>query len=68
MSKEQMITEMFPEDWEQVKSIYLEGIATGNATFQTEAPSCFLDGASFLSPIIHNWSAVCSLLVHIHML
>ncbi len=26
-------------DWEAVKSIYLEGIATGNATFQTSAPS-----------------------------
>ncbi|GKU79068.1 GNAT family N-acetyltransferase [Paenibacillus sp. L3-i20] len=27
------------DDWDQIKSIYLEGIATGNATFQTEAPS-----------------------------
>lgn len=26
-------------DWEQVKRIYLEGIKTGIATFQTEAPS-----------------------------
>ncbi|WP_240422139.1 GNAT family N-acetyltransferase [Paenibacillus periandrae] len=26
------------EDWDQIKSIYLEGISTGNATFQTEAP------------------------------
>jgi phosphinothricin acetyltransferase len=25
-------------DWEQVRSIYLEGIATGNATFETDAP------------------------------
>jgi phosphinothricin acetyltransferase len=25
-------------DWEQVRAIYLEGIATGNATFETEAP------------------------------
>ena len=25
-------------DWEAVRSIYLEGIATGNATFETEAP------------------------------
>jgi L-amino acid N-acyltransferase YncA len=39
MSKELMITEMYSEDWDQVKAIYLEGIATGNATFQTEAPS-----------------------------
>lgn len=26
-------------DWEQVKNIYLEGIKTGIATFQTEAPT-----------------------------
>ena len=26
-------------DWEQVRSIYLEGVATGLATFETEAPS-----------------------------
>jgi phosphinothricin acetyltransferase len=26
-------------DWDEVKAIYLEGIQTGNATFQTEAPS-----------------------------
>jgi len=25
-------------NWEAVRSIYLEGIATGNATFETEAP------------------------------
>ncbi len=28
-----------PEDWESVKTIYLEGIATGQATFETQAPS-----------------------------
>jgi phosphinothricin acetyltransferase len=28
-----------PTDWEQVRGIYLEGIASGNATFETEAPS-----------------------------
>ena len=26
-------------DWEAVRAIYLEGIATGDATFETEAPS-----------------------------
>jgi L-amino acid N-acyltransferase YncA len=26
-------------DWEQVRAIYLEGIATGQATFETEAPA-----------------------------
>ena len=28
-----------PSDWEQVRSIYLEGIAGRNATFETEAPT-----------------------------
>lgn len=32
------IDEMKSTDWEQVKNIYLEGIKTGVATFQTEAP------------------------------
>ncbi len=30
---------MRPSDWEDVCRIYLEGIATGNATFETSAPS-----------------------------
>src|SRR5947209_1791194 len=30
---------MTPADWEQVRAIYLGGIATGQATFETEAPS-----------------------------
>lgn len=29
---------MLPSNWEAVKRIYEEGIATGNATFQTTAP------------------------------
>ena len=33
------IVEMLPSHWQAVKKIYEEGIATGNATFQTEAPS-----------------------------
>jgi len=33
-----MITGMTPDDWESVQAIYQEGIATGNATFETEAP------------------------------
>jgi L-amino acid N-acyltransferase YncA len=32
------IDTMRPYDWERVREIYLEGIATGNATFETEAP------------------------------
>lgn len=30
---------MRAEDWSDVKKIYLEGIKSGNSTFQTEAPS-----------------------------
>ena len=33
------IEQMKAGDWEQVRSIYLEGIAAGNSTFETEAPS-----------------------------
>lgn len=36
---EYQIENMQEEDWEQVRSIYLEGIASGHATFETEAPS-----------------------------
>jgi phosphinothricin acetyltransferase len=28
-----------PDDWPAVRAIYIEGIATGQATFQTEAPA-----------------------------
>jgi L-amino acid N-acyltransferase YncA len=34
-----MIDRMMPDDWEQVRSIYLEGLSSGNSTFETEAPS-----------------------------
>jgi L-amino acid N-acyltransferase YncA len=33
------IEQMQPNNWSAVKAIYEAGIATGNATFQTEAPS-----------------------------
>jgi L-amino acid N-acyltransferase YncA len=32
------ITTMLPQHWEAVKTIYEEGIATGNATFETTSP------------------------------
>ncbi len=32
------VDEMTPEDWPQASNIYLEGIASGNATFETQAP------------------------------
>ena len=36
MKKELVIDEMLSSDWDQVNAIYLEGIQSGNATFQTE--------------------------------
>jgi len=33
------INEMLPGDWEDVRTIYAEGLATRQATFETEAPS-----------------------------
>jgi L-amino acid N-acyltransferase YncA len=33
-----VIDKMGKGDWEQVRAIYVEGIATGQATFETEAP------------------------------
>jgi phosphinothricin acetyltransferase len=33
------IHEMRPEDWSDVRSIYEQGIATGDATFETTVPS-----------------------------
>jgi phosphinothricin acetyltransferase len=34
-----VIDELCPEDWEQVRQIYLDGLATGQASFEVEAPS-----------------------------
>ena len=34
-----LIEAMQPDDWPAVLSIYLEGIGSGHATFETEAPS-----------------------------
>jgi L-amino acid N-acyltransferase YncA len=34
-----VVRPMRDEDWPGVCAVYLEGIATGNATFETEAPS-----------------------------
>ncbi|HET9793615.1 MAG TPA: GNAT family N-acetyltransferase [Thermoanaerobaculia bacterium] len=33
------ISPLHPDDWERVREIYGEGIATGNATFEASAPS-----------------------------
>jgi L-amino acid N-acyltransferase YncA len=34
-----VIDPLTPEDWAQARAIYEEGIATGEATFETDAPS-----------------------------
>jgi L-amino acid N-acyltransferase YncA len=34
-----VLDHMTASDWEQVRSIYLEGVRSGNSTFETEAPS-----------------------------
>jgi phosphinothricin acetyltransferase len=34
-----LIEELFPADWPQVRAVYLEGILSGNSTFETETPS-----------------------------
>jgi phosphinothricin acetyltransferase len=33
-----VIEKMRPEHWPQVRAVYLEGVATGHATFETDAP------------------------------
>jgi L-amino acid N-acyltransferase YncA len=38
MDTEIRIEPMRPEDWKAIRAIYLEGIATGNATFEQTAP------------------------------
>ena len=34
-----VVEKMKDEDWDEVASIYQEGIATSNATFETDAPT-----------------------------
>jgi phosphinothricin acetyltransferase len=34
-----IIEELRPKDWDQVRQIYLDGLATGQASFEIEAPS-----------------------------
>jgi L-amino acid N-acyltransferase YncA len=32
------VEKMLPEHWPEVRAVYVEGLATGDATFETEAP------------------------------
>jgi len=34
-----ILDQMRANDWEQVRAIYLEGLRTGNSTFETDAPA-----------------------------
>jgi L-amino acid N-acyltransferase YncA len=44
-----LIEEMAAADWDEVRSVYLEGIATGQATFETTAPDWEKWNSSHLS-------------------
>jgi phosphinothricin acetyltransferase len=44
------IHEMRPEDWPDVRAIYEQGIATGDATFETTVPSWESWDAAHLAP------------------
>ena len=33
-----VVEKMLPSHWEEARAVYLEGLATGDATFETEAP------------------------------
>lgn len=61
------IVEMTPEHWEDVKDIYLQGIATKNATLQTDAPTwevwdkehlASLRFVSIIDNILAGWAAL----------
>ena len=57
---------MRPDDWPAVRAIYLEGIAGGNATFETEAPPWDVWDAKhiaaprivFRDPDVVGWAAL----------
>ena len=68
MSGRHAIDALCPEDWERVRAIYDEGIATGHATFETAAPpwqtwdSDHLRQARFVArdgPAVLGWAALC---------
>ena len=67
MIEETAISEMRPGDWEAVRKIYAEGIATRQATFEVEAPSWEAWDAAHLSfarlvaskgEIVVGWAAL----------
>jgi len=61
------IDAMQSDDWERVRAIYLEGIATGNATLETSAPEwedwdaahlSFGRLAARIDDRLHGWAAL----------
>ncbi len=67
MAMDFLLDALRPSDWEQVRSIYLEGIASRNATFETEAPTWEKWDASHLqfgrlvaraADVVLGWSAL----------
>lgn len=68
-TEEFQVEEMRAEDWPAVRAIYLEGISTGNATFETSAPrweewdeahlrSCRLVARAKASGALLAWAAL----------
>lgn len=66
--KETTVRSLHPDDWPRVRMIYEEGIATGDATFETEAPewevwdsnhvpSCRL--VAEVGGMVLGWAALC---------
>lgn len=65
-----MIRNLLKDDYEEVKAIYLQGIATGNATFETKAKEWNVWDSSYLSHsrlvveeqgLVIGWAALSSI-------
>ena len=54
---ELQIIALMPEHWNRVREIYLEGLRTGQATFETAVPSWEKWDAGHL-PFAHDGTAV----------
>ena len=54
-----LIRPMVPEDWDDVARIYLEGIATEHATFQTDCPPYAAWDASHTKECRSFWPTAC---------
>lgn len=55
MNSEISLRALTDDDWDAVRTIYAEGIATRNATFETEVPSADVLDAKWLRD--HRWVA-----------